>query len=157
MKKLHFLYLASFFLYMSCANNESKPATDDVSLPQTSVTSQDTATGHSTGAPPSAGGNNEIDMANMPKNSDDNQGMPIADFYRGANGEVLLVRYFKQNDKPTVGLTFTTDTKEIFLDMISGTEFAKGADYGNAKIKWVARGENGILVKDGKSVNFHIE
>lgn len=157
MTKLHFLYLTTLLLYVSCANNESKPTSDDVSLPQTSVSSQDTVRANQDIAPPSAGGNNEIDMANMPKDAKDDMGMPIADFYRGANGEVLLVRYFKRNNKPTVGLTFTGDTKEIFLNMISGTEFAKGADYGDAKLKWVARGENGVLVKDGKSVNFHIE
>ena len=81
-------------------------------------------------------------------------GFDAPDFFKGADGTVLLVRYLTNDGPKKAALTFQGETKEVILNIVSASESAKSADYKGQGIVWKAKGDAGVLIKDGKTVNF---
>ena len=141
------LVAMAMLFFAQCKNTEAENAaqqTADIAVadaPDTFVLNNDIS--KQTGA----------DAANEPK-PEPSVGFDVPDFYKGADGSVLLVRYIANEGSKKVGLTFQGTTKEVLIDQVPGTEFAKGADYKGQGITWQAKGDAGVLIKDGKTINF---
>ncbi|MDO5665958.1 MAG: hypothetical protein Q4G63_11975 [Bacteroidia bacterium] len=76
-----------------------------------------------------------------------------ANSFVDTNGNMMTVTYDTSGEAPIAIVTYL-DYQEVMLAQIPGSAWAKGAEYENEAMKWIAKENGGKLIIDGKATNF---